>query len=116
MFAVGSKNIMLDALTPNLMSLHDGDPGAAGTANEISSGSYSRESCTFNAASNGERLLNADVEFEAAPSQAVTHAGVWNSSGPTWIGSIPLTGDLAFNAEGELAVKAGTKLALEDPS
>lgn len=117
MFATATKNTMLDAITPNLMSLHNGDPGGAGTANEITGGGYTRQACTFDAASGGERALNADVDFTATAAQAVTHAGFWNSSGPTFLGSIPLAGDLAFNAGGELSVKApATVLAIDEPA
>ncbi|MEG6507190.1 phage tail fiber protein [Nitratidesulfovibrio sp. 1201_IL3209] len=47
-----AKNAMLDAITVTKMSLHSGDPGAAGTSNEISGGSpaYARKDVTLGAA------------------------------------------------------------------
>lgn len=107
---VATRNAMLDAITFNTVSLHNGDPGATG-ANEIAGGGYARQAAVFDAAANGERLLNADVQFAGSAAQAVTHFGVWQ--GATFRGGAALTGDAAFNAAGEYVLDApGTKITL----
>lgn len=112
-FSTGAKNAMLDALQPDKISLHDGDPGGAGTSNEISGGSYARVAATFNAAASGERALSANVDFVCTALTAVTHFGVWDDT--VFLGSGTLTGDAAFNASGEYTVTAaGTKLDIND--
>lgn len=112
-FATAAKNTMLDALGPDLISLHDGDPGGSGTSNEISGGSYARVAATFSAASSGERALASDVDFVCTALTGVTHFGVWDAS--VFLGSGTLTGDAAFNAAGEYTVKATTtKLDIND--
>src|SRR5690606_32151263 len=95
------KNSLLDGdpLEPNLLSLHDGDPGASGTSNEVTGGSYAREAATFAAATSAERALSGDVAFSGPALQSVTHVGIWNSTGPTFLGSFERSsGDTAFNA------------------
>lgn len=109
------KNAMLDGQTVNLLSLHTGDPGASGASNEVSGGGYARVAATFNAASGGERLLNASVQFAGPASGPVAYVGFWNSTGPVFKGSAAINGDSSFNADGEYIVSApGTKLTIED--
>lgn len=110
-----AKNAMLDGQTVNLLSLHTGNPGAAGTDFEVSGGGYARVAATFDAASGGERLLNASVQFAGPPAGAVAYVGFWNSTGPVFKGSAAINGDSSFNADGEYIVSSpGTKLAIED--
>lgn len=112
-FSTTGKNAMLDALTPDRISLHSGDPGASGTSNEVSGGGYSRQAATFNAASGGSRALNANVDFTTPANQAVTYIGIWRNSGTVFYGSQAVTGDQAANASGEYRVTAsGTALTL----
>jgi hypothetical protein len=111
-FATAAKNTMLDALTPNRVRLHSGDPGAAGANNQLGS----LTAATFAAASGGERALDAQVDFTGlSAGQSVTYFSVWNSTGPTFLGSGQITsGDVAANAAGEYSLATGTKLDLED--
>lgn len=112
-FATAAKNTMLDSITVDKLSLHSGDPGAAGANNEISGGSYARVAATFDAASGGERALNSDVSFVCTALTAVSYVGFWDNT--TFRGSAALTGDAAFNASGQYTVKATTtKLDLND--
>jgi hypothetical protein len=116
-FSAGAKNTMLDALTPNQLQLHDGDPGAAGTTNRVG-GANGEEAATFAAASGAERALSTAVEFTGlTASQSVTWFSVWNTSGPTFLGKGQITaGDVAANAAGEYTLTTGTKLVLSDPA
>lgn len=114
-FSAGAKITMLDALTVDRLSLHTGDPGANGTANEVDGGSYARQECVYSAASNGERLLNADVTFDV-PAGTVAWVAKWNFNAgtPIFIGADDVT-DEVFAAPGQYVVKATTsKLSLTD--
>ena len=82
---VGTKNTMLDALTVNKASLHSAFPGTTGL-NEISGGSYARQTVALNAAAGGQRLLNAAVTFPV-PACTVRWVGYWNND--TFIGCAP---------------------------
>ena len=113
-----AKNEAIDGVTVNRLSLHSGDPGASGTANEVSGGGYSRQAATFAAASGGERALNADVEFDGPSEQSVTHVGFWESDSPDVFKfgkALESGSDGAFNAAGEYVIAAaGTKLVADD--
>ena len=116
-FATAAKNTMLDSLTVDRLSLHNGDPGASGTANELSGGSpaYARQTCVFNAASGGERLLNANVTFDV-PADTVAYVGFWDYNGGSYVfhGSDPVTNE-TFGAQGQYIVTATTtKLAINN--
>lgn len=75
-FVDAAKNTMLDALTIDLISLHDAYPGTNGLSNELSGGSYARTAATVNAASGGSRSLNADVAIPV-PAGDVAFIGFW---------------------------------------
>lgn len=77
----GAKNEALNALNLTLISLHSGPPTEAGTANEITGGGYSRQSCTFGAASNGTRALTNQPQFDVAAGVTVSHYVVRDSAG-----------------------------------
>lgn len=111
-FSTGGLNQMLDALTVDRMSLHNGDPGGAGTANEVTGGGYARVACTFGSAAGGVRTLSAQVDFVATALQAVTHFGIWLNAGTVFKGSGTITGDAAFNAAGEYSITTATTLTL----
>ena len=104
-------NAMADAADLVTVGLHSDDPGADGTANEVSGGGYARQSATFGAASGGVRTLSEDVEFSGPASGAVTWFSVW-STGGTFLGASTLTGDQALNASGEYTLTTGTTLTL----
>jgi hypothetical protein len=114
-FSVATKNEMLDSKTFDRVRLHSGAPGADGSANQISD---TLVAAVFNAASGGERLLNADIAYTGlTPSQSVTHfsAWEWNAGDPIYRGSSALTGDNSVNAAGEFTLKGTTtKLAITD--
>lgn len=82
-----TKNNMLDGQTFTDASLHSAFPGTTG-ANELSGGSpaYARKTVTINAASGGQRLLNAAVTFDV-PASTVRWVGFWNSA--TFVGAAP---------------------------
>ena len=105
-FSDTAKNQALDGITVDRVSLHSGDPSTTG-ANYITAGG--RQAATFNAASSGERLLNADVAFTGmSAAQSVTHWGAWLNAGTVFKYGGALTGDQAANAAGEYTLKGTT--------
>ena len=114
-FSGDAKDTMLDALTADEVQLHDGDPGASGTANRIGD-ENGVEAATFAAASGGERALAEQVDFTGLDaSQSVTWFSVWTAGTSTFLGKGELSGDLAANAAGEISLTTATKLILDDP-
>ena len=58
---------------------------------------------TYDPAAAGVASLNAALAFTGTGSQAVSHLGVWDAStAGTFLFATPLSGDLAFNAAGDL--------------
>lgn len=79
------------ASTVAKLSLHYGDPGAAGTSNELSGGSYTKETVTYAAASNGTADFTSDPVFGAGSTeQTVTTVGFW-TVGDVYLGSATLS-------------------------
>lgn len=112
-FSTAAKNTMLDALTADLIQLHSGAPGAAGTDNALGS----KVACVFAAASGGERLLNAAVDFTGlTANQSVTHFSVWeDDTSDVFEGSGQITaGDVEANSAGEFTLTTATKLDIND--
>lgn len=104
MFSDAAKNLMLQALidVADAVSLHDGDPGAAGANNEVTGGGYTRATIAevdWTGPSSGAADLTAPESFSGPSEQAVTHFGLWD--GATFLGAEVVTGDGAFNAAGE---------------
>lgn len=91
---VATKNAALNGITISAVGLHDGYPGATG-ANEISGGSYARQSATFGAASGGLRSLSATVAFPGLPVTTVRWLSFWN--GAIFVGSVPNGGSTPKN-------------------
>ena len=85
--ATTAKNSALDALGITQASLHTAWPGTTG-ANEVTGGSpaYAKQAITVNAASGGQRLLNAAVTFDV-PACTVRWIGYW--IGATWAFAAP---------------------------
>lgn len=119
-YSDAAKDLMLDAITPDLISIHTGDPGSAGGDNEVTGGSYTREAATFDAASSGERALNTAVEFNGPNNEDAAFFGIWEEDGVStgvdlFLGAGPITGDMAFNSIGEFTLTDAT-LSITDPA
>lgn len=114
-FSTAAKNAMLDALQPDEAQLHNGDPGATGTANRVG-GANGEAAAVFAAAASGARALNADVDFTGlAADQSVTWYSVWDAA--VFLGKAQITaGDVAANAAGEYTLTTDSKLVLADPA
>jgi hypothetical protein len=88
------------------LSLHSADPGTGGTSET----SAARVAAAWGAAAAGAVTSTSKAFTGGASSGACTHVGYWSaSSGGTFGGSRPLTGDQAFNAAGEYTVDSVTE-------
>lgn len=72
-----TKNIMLDAIAPDTIKLHSGNPTATGNAAAIAGAT---KACAYAAAANGERDLNAEVEVDIPEGATVSHYSVWQGA------------------------------------
>lgn len=61
------------------VALHVGDPGTTGASENANSGSYARQSCTWNAAASAAKTNSTALTFSTLGTIAVTHFGTWNS-------------------------------------
>lgn len=86
------------------LSLHTNAGGESGT-NELSGGSYQRETPSYGTPSNGTVALTSSVQFDGPGSNAtVTHLGFWNGS--TWLGSAELTASKTIGSGDTLTITA----------
>lgn len=76
------NNSAAPAVTTPWVSLHTADCGETG-ANEVTGGSYARQSAGFGAAAAGAVANTANIDFTGMPAVTVTHAGIWSSSTAT---------------------------------
>lgn len=95
------KNSMANAWAAlgNTYSLHTGDPGGAGTANEASGGGYSRQTTTWGSASGGV-VTGSQMTFTVVAA-TYTHLARW--SGSTYLGTID-SADATVSPAGEVKV------------
>lgn len=70
------NNLAAPAVATPYVSLHGADPGETG-ANEITGGSYARQSGAFGAAAAGAVSNTASVSFTDMPADTITHVGIW---------------------------------------
>lgn len=97
-------NTGLDAMAGAItsVSIHTDDPGATG-ANEVSGGSYTRQTPSWAAASGGSVSTDSNLTFDIPGGNTTEYAGLW-SSGPTWEGSILLSDPETFTGDGQLTI------------
>lgn len=93
------RHVALDGLATAITRLaaYSGNPGSAGTSNEISGGSpaYARKAVTFAASASGQKATNASVVFDIPAGSNVAYFGGWNTAGDTFYGYWPNQGDTA---------------------
>lgn len=108
-FTTPTKNLALDAIPINLIKLHSGDPGAAGTANTIAGASAA---CVYAAAANAERDLDAAVPVTVPAGASVSHFSVWE--GTTFRGGKAFTSNPETYANEGVANVTSAKITLAD--
>lgn len=76
------RNTSFTAVASPYVALFTSDPTDAGTGTEVSGGSYSRQSATFGAPSNGASVTTADITFPTATASwgTITHIGIYDAS------------------------------------
>lgn len=88
-------------------SLHTADPSTNG-ANEVSGGSYTRESISWGSASGGTATSNAEIVFDVPGSTTITHLGYWSAvSGGTFYGSRALDTNQTYATDGTYTIASG---------
>lgn len=94
------KNVMLNALGTVAVkaALYTGDPGATGVVNEVTGGTYARETCAWSAADAGSMALNGAVTFDVPASTTISFVGFWNTGGTVFYGSADVTDEVFANA------------------
>lgn len=87
-------------------AIHTAQPDAAGS-NQSTAG---RQAITWVTAANGDMVATVDLSFTGGASGGpATHVGFWSAStGGTFYGWLPLTGDQVFNAAGEYTLTGVT--------
>ena len=102
------KNSLLDSEFQSVyVSLHTGNPGTTGT-NEVTGGGYIRQAENFSAASGGELVNAADIDFDDMPSCTVTYFGIWTAStAGTFKGGGPLAASKVIVATQTARFEAG---------
>ena len=76
------NNAAAPAVVTPYVSLHTADPGETG-ANEVTGGSYARQSGAFGNAAAGAVANTASISFTGMPAVTITHVGIWSSSTAT---------------------------------
>ena len=101
------RNTDFTEATSVYVSLHTDDPGQTGT-NEVTGGSYARQSVTFSAASSKATANTADLLFASMPSATVTYVGIWDAStsGNFWWGGA-LTASKTVSAGDTFKIPSG---------
>lgn len=102
-------NTGLDAMVGdiNSVSLHEADPDPSGT-NEVSGGSYARQTPSWDSASGGAVSLGSSMSFDVPGGSTVAYVGLWDSAGPTWKGSIALDASESFSGDGTFTITSLT--------
>jgi hypothetical protein len=103
-YTILGKDAMLDSLGVTHVSAHTADPGESGI-NEVSGGSYTRESISFSGSSGGnlDSSSQPQISIPGDPT-TVTHIGFWTaSSGGTLLGYKAIPSE-TFNNDGTLTI------------
>ena len=108
-FPAAQENAAVNAVTANMPyeGLNTGDPGTTG-ANEVSGGSYARQSVTWGSASAGTAVTTNAQNFTSMPSCTCTYMSWWSaSSAGTYEGGGALGSSLTVPSGATVAVAIG---------
>jgi hypothetical protein len=103
------KDALLEGLASVAVyaSLHTADPSTTG-ANELTGGSYARESISWAAAALGNLATNANIVFDVAADRTITHVGYWSAeTSGTFYGGRVLDASQTFATAGTYTIAAG---------
>jgi hypothetical protein len=102
------KNTNFTSPAALYISLHTEDPLIDGSGDEVTGGSYARQSVTFANSASGTSSSNIDVDFTDLPTASITHYGLWDavSGGNLWVfGALPNT--IASNSGDDVTIASG---------
>jgi hypothetical protein len=105
-WSTAGRNARADATAALIaeVSLHTGDPGAAGTDNEWSGDGYTRQAPAYDPADAGVAELDGPIPFDGPALTNAAWFGLW-AAGPVFLGAVErASGDAASNAAGEYSV------------
>lgn len=105
-------NAGVDAMTPFLVtvSLHTADPAGTG-ANEVTGGTYAKQSLTWGAAAAASAASTNTPQFEVPAGTTVTHVGFWDGTPGTpgnFTASAALDNPEQFTNDGQLTLESAT--------
>lgn len=103
------KHLMLDGFATGVtfVSLHTADPSTDGS-NEVSGGSYTRESAPWASATSGSVTTNSNIVFDVPGSTTITHLGYWSAStAGTFYGSRTLDTSQTYATAGTYTIASG---------
>jgi len=107
---LAGRNIALPTLLPGTLyiALHTGNPGDAGSANQLADGSYTRQPTAFAVnTSTGTAASSSALNFTLSATATLTHISIWTAaSGGTCVSSQPLTAPVSASA-GTFTIAAG---------
>lgn len=93
------KNIALNAIPYDYASIHTGAPTAAGTANEVSGGTYARKAISMDAATVGAVNSSNQPVFNIPAATTITHYCLWAGGVCVDVGA--LSASETFTAAGD---------------
>jgi len=117
-FTVDALNIAADAVAGDIatVSLHSADPGDTGL-NELSGGSYARQSVTFDPATGGDAFVNNSPTFDVPPDGTVAWLGFWDGAGtPEFKVGVQVVTETYSENGGTYQVLNTTKLSIANPA
>lgn len=89
------------------LALHTGDPGVNGTANEVPTGTYARQSILFDASASGV-ITNTSSPLFTMPACTVSYFSIWdNSTGGNCVFYDTITPPQEFNTADTFSPQAG---------
>ena len=102
-------NLMLNAFgtAAAYVSLHTDNPSTNG-ANEVTGGTYSRESAAWAAADNGSIENGSPIVFDVPATTTIRFLGYWSAAtSGTFYGSRALDADQTYATAGTYTIAAG---------
>lgn len=101
------RNAAFTQPTALYMALHTADPGDAGTASEVSGGSYAEQTIAFSSTAGDTAVNSGAVNFASMPAVTVTHFSIKDAlaGNPLFIG--PLSTPQTTTAGQTLTFPAG---------
>lgn len=108
-------DVGLDAMAADLVSvsLHEATP--VGGSNEVSGGTYTRQTPQWAPADTGVVGIDSSLVFDVPGGSTLTAVGLWaDDGGPVWMGYIDLDDEESFGADGQFTVTALTITAANE--